>query len=54
MVTIDRYDNAVLMIARRRLEERYRASCFSKKVLLQDMMAGMLNDIEAARDVVAQ
>jgi hypothetical protein len=41
------------MNARRCTEERYRASCISKKLLSQDMKAGMLNDIEAARDVVA-
>jgi hypothetical protein len=34
-------------------EERYRASYISKKLLLLSMKAGMLNDIELARDVVA-
>lgn len=53
MVTIDKYDDAVVMNARRCSEEYYRASCVSKKLLLQDMKACMLNDIEAARDVVA-
>ena len=56
MVTIDRSDDAVVIIARKvdAQKSSTEPAVFPRRLLVQaDEKAGMLNDIEAARDVVA-
>ena len=55
MVTIDRSDDAVVIIARKvdARKSSTEPAVFSRWLLVQAEKAGMLNDIEAARDVVA-